>query len=178
MTATSRINAYRQAVVSKLDASMPELAECKEQFGRFNLEDLDKAIIKCPAVRFAVLSAKLPAEPSAQPSAALSCAAFVITEGKDRDAQGWSIAEAVAVIAGNNAQLWGLVQLGAPTQLAITPVITGIVKNRNVSIMAVEFRQELRQLGVGIWDDEKHLLKELYVNDQAVDLVEPTAPGA
>ena len=175
MTAVSRINAYRAAVVATIRAAMPELKECKEQFGRFNLEDLDKSMIHCPAVRFAVLSVKLQPEPSAQPTAQLFCAAFVVTEGKERDEHGWAIAEAVAVTA-HSAQLFGLVKLGAPSAVAITPVITGVVKNRNVSIMAVEWRQELRELGAGIWDDEKHLLRELYFNDEPVDLSEPEVP--
>lgn len=167
----SRINAFRAAVVAVVKQAMPALADCKEQFGRFNLEELETNIIRCPAVRIAVLKADFKEQAGGQPRAALSCAAFVVTEGKDRDAQGWTIAEAVAVLL-NRSQLFGLVRLGAPTAVQIQPVITGKLKARNVSITAVEWRQELSELGVGIWDDELHLLAELYVNDELADLGE------
>lgn len=167
----TRINAFRAAVVTTVQAAMPDLRECEEQFGRFVLEELERNIIKCPAVRFAVLRSKLKPEPSAEPTAELECAAFIVTEGKDRDAAGWAIAEAVAVLL-HSAQLFGLVKLSPPSNVQILPVISGKLKARAVSVIAVEWRQELRELGAGIWDDEQHLLSELYVNTDLVDLTE------
>jgi len=168
MTVT-RINAFRVAVVEAIRAVMPDLRDCEEQFGRFVLEELERNIIKCPAVRFAVLRATLINEPSAEPTAELDCAAFVVTEGRTRDQSGWAIAEGIAVLL-HSSQLFGLTRLSAPRDARILPVVSGKLKARAVSVIAVEWKQELRNLGDGIWDDETHLLSELYVNDELVDL--------
>jgi len=173
---TSRVNTYRAAVVAALKASMPALKECTEQFGRFNLEELETSVIKCPAVRVAVLSTRILPEAGGQPSAALSCAAFVVTEGKDRDPAAWTIAEAIAVTL-HPAQLFGMTKLSAPTDISIQPVVTGKLRARSISIIAVEWRQHLRNLGAAIWNDQAQLLEELYVNDDPVELPEAETPA-
>lgn len=167
--AIARINQYRQAVVARIRNAMPELRECSEQFGRFALDDLETTIVKAPAVRVATLSVKGKAQPSGQAEADLVCAAFVITEGQQRDASAWAIAEAIFVLL-DTGQMFGLTRLGTPTNISIVPVITGKLKSKAVSIIAVEWRQSLRELGAMIWDDEQHLLKELYLNDMPIEL--------
>lgn len=169
MTVTARVNAYRAAVVATVRTAMPDLRECAEQFGRFDLGELETNSVWPPAVRIAVLNAKVKPAAAGQPDADLTCAAFVITEGKDRDRQAWAIAEAIAVLL-HPGQLFGVFKMGGPTQVQIQPVISAKVKAKAVSIIAVEWRQELRQLGDAIFDDEKHLLTELYVNGAEVDV--------
>jgi len=167
--AMARINQYRQAVVACFREAMPELRECSEQFGRFALDDLETTIVRAPAVRVATLSVKGKPQPNGQAEADLACAAFIITEGPQRDASAWTIAEAIFVLL-DTGQMFGLTRLGTPSNISIVPVITGKLKSKAVSIIAVEWRQSLRELGAAIWDDEQHLLRELYVNDMPVDL--------
>lgn len=160
----SRINLFRAAVTATIGAAMPELRECAAQFGRFNLDELETTMIRAPAVRVAVLSAKAPRVASGQAEARLSCAAFVVTDGKDRDIQAWTIAEALATLL-HAGQMFGLLRLGGPSAVAVQPVATMTLKQRGVSIIAVEWTQELRELGAGLFDDEMRLLPELYVNE-------------
>jgi hypothetical protein len=173
--AIARINEYRAAVVAAVSTAMPFLRECEEQFGRFNLDELERESVKTPAVRVAVLKAKVTNAASGHADAMLSCAAFVITDGKDRDAAGWTIAEAVAVLL-HSSQLFGLTRLGAPSGVEIMPALTVKLKQRAVSLIAVEWNQEVRQLGATIFD-EGHVLEELYVNDEEVDLDELAGGG-
>jgi len=175
--AIARINAFRQSVVSTFKEAMPQLRECEAQFGRFDLDALEKNMVRAPAVRVAVLRARPANQPSAEIAADLACAAFVVTEGRDRDETAWTIAEAIAVIL-HSAQLFGLTRLAAPRDVDIQPLLAISLKNRGVAIVAVEWRQELRCLGETIFDDEKHLLEELYVNEDLWDLSEPAPPGA
>lgn len=171
----SRINAYRVAVVARLKATMPALREVSEQFGRFVVEDLDTIVVKAPAIRFAVLKAPVEIEASGHGRADLECAAFVVTEGKDRDAHAWAIAEAIAVTL-HAGQLFELVKLSGPSKVQILPIMSAKLKTRNVSVIAVEWRQSLRDLGAGLFDEESHLLKELYVNDELLELHGAEAP--
>lgn len=164
MTITSRINEYRNAVTAEIKTRIPLLQSCETQFGRFNLDELETNIVKAPAVRFGVLSAKIKPQADAQASAAMNCAAFVITEGKDRDGAAWAIAEAIVIIT-NPPGMFGLVKLGAPSNVAILPVVDMKLKQRGVSVLAVEWMQELHQLGTNIFDDAGHLVSELYIND-------------
>ncbi|MCT6839224.1 MAG: hypothetical protein M3036_16405, partial [Bifidobacteriales bacterium] len=165
----ARINAYRQAVVRTIKATMPALRECETQFGRFNLEELETTNIKTPAVRFGVLSAKVKPEPDGHSEAVLSCAAFVVTEGKDRDEHAWAIAEAISVLL-HSGQLFGMTKLSAPAATQILPVVTGKLKTRGVSIIAVEWSQQLRQIGQGIFDADKVLVEAVYLNNELVDV--------
>jgi len=167
----ARINAYRAAVVATIRASMPELRQAEEQFGRFDLSELERTMLPAPAVRVAIIKARARNQPPAAIEADLSCAAFVITDGRDRDRHGWAIAEGIVTIL-HSGQLFGLTRLGAPSNVEIQPLVSLQLRQRGASIMAVEWRQELRQLGEGIFDDEKHLLKELYVNDELWPLTE------
>lgn len=161
----ARINAFRAAVVTAVKTAMPALRQCEEQFGRFNLEDLETNIISSPAVRIAVLKAKMNDQAGGEIAASLSCSAFIITDGRERDAQAWTIAEALIVLL-HSSQMWGLTKLGAPTKVEIQPLVTVKLKRRGAAIIAVEWTQKLRNLGTGIFDDEQHLLTELYVNDE------------
>ena len=165
---SARINEFRAAAVATVKSAMPALRECSEQFGRFNLDELERSSVKTPAVRVAVLKAKVMPAPSGEVSAQLDCAAFIITDGRDRDAQGWTIAEATAVIL-DGRQMFGLTNLGQPSDVAIMPTLTLSIKQRAVSLIAVEWRQELHRLGAFIFD-EGHVLEELYMNDEPVDL--------
>ena len=171
---TARINDFRAAAVARIHEAMPHLRECSEQFGRFDLDELETTMVRAPAVRVAVLSARVPPQPSGQADADLACAAFVVTEGARRDAEAWTIAEAVATLL-HPAQLFGLTRLGAPGGVAIQPVVSGKLKARSVAIVAVEWRQPLRQLGDNIFDEQGRLLTELYINGEEIELPAPPA---
>lgn len=165
----ARINAYRNAVVACFRTAMPALRDCESQFGRFNLEELETNSIRAPAIRFGILSAKVKAVPSGESEGLLNCAAFVVTDGKDRDEQAWTLAEAVSVLL-HSSQLFGMTKLSAPSGTQIQPVVTGKVKARGVSIIAVEWSQELRQLGEGIFSPDQVLIEELYLNDEPIEV--------
>lgn len=164
----ARINTFRSAVVGKIQAALPK-ATVENQFGRFNLDELETNSIRCPAVRVSVLSAKVAAMASGQAEAPLTCAAFVVTDGKGRDEAGWAMAEAIAVLA-HAGQMWGLVKLGAPTAVTITPIVSAEIRQRGTSIIAVEWRQELRQLGEGIFDADGSVIEGLYINGDEIEL--------
>lgn len=167
----SRINAFRSAVVARVAAILPAAA-VEKQFGRFNLDELAQTSIRCPAVRIAVLSGKLSTMASGQSEATpLQCAAFVITDGKARDESAWAMAEALGVNL-HVGQMWGLTKIGGPSGVTITPAVTAEVKNRGVAIIAVEWRQELRQLGEGIFDASGRLFEGLYINDEEIEIPE------
>lgn len=173
---TARIPAYRDAVVASIKEMAPELRSCEAQFGKLNLDEFEKAMITTPGVRVAVLSADVPNMPDGRKEAVLSCAAFVVCDGKTRDEAAWTLAEAIAVHL-HSSQMFGLVRLGAPSAVKLQPVIAANIMNRAVAIIAVEWKQTLRVLGEAIFDDEGRLLTELYLNDEEIELPEPQPPA-
>jgi hypothetical protein len=173
---TGRIEQFRMAVIAKIRQIAPELLTVEPQFGRFDLDELERTSIRCPAVRFAVLRSPLTQEANGQITADLACVAFVVTDGKQRDTAGWTIGEAIAATL-HSSQMWGLTKIGAPHRLEMTPVISGALRDRGVAILAVEWRQSLRQLGEDIFDEAGVLLQELYVQGEEIDLAEGGVDG-
>jgi len=167
MSGGGRINQFRAAVVARLKEAMPKLAHCDEQFGRFDLDELETTTIRAPAVRVAVLQARLPRIASGEADAELSCAAFVVTEGRDRDRVAWTIAEAIATLL-HPAQRWGLARLSGPTAVTVQPAVTAKLRQRTVSLIAVEWRQDLRGLGEALFDNDGYLVEGLYLGDDLV----------
>lgn len=163
----TRINAYRDAVVLTIKNAMPELKNCETQFGRFNVDDLDQTSFKTPSVRVAVLSAGV-APQAEKPDAPMKCGAFVVTDGRDRDKNAWAISEAIALLLGPS-QLFGINKMSAPEKIQITPLVTGAIKSRGISIIAVTWDQTLRALGGDIFDENGYLLEELYINGELVE---------
>jgi hypothetical protein len=166
---SGRINTYRNAVVAAIKAKLPELASCESQFGRFNLDELQTTMVRAPAVRFAVLSSKVTYTGSGHGDAAMSCAAFVVTEGKDRDAKGWNIAEAIGAML-QPPCMFGLVKISEPSNVSIQPVVSLSLKNRGVSIIAVEFSQTLRGIAADLFDDSGNVISQFYVNDELMEV--------
>lgn len=168
---TGRINTFRNAVIADIKAILPA-ATVEAQFGRFNLDELERTSIRCPAVRIAVLLGKLIDHASGESEVALQCAAFIVTDGKGRDEQGWTMAEAISTRL-HSGQLWGLVRIGAPEKPAIQPVVSASIKDRGVAIMAVEWSQTVRRLGENIFDQAGVALSELYVTGEEIGLQTP-----
>lgn len=168
---TGRINAFRNAVIAEIKVILPA-ATVEPQFGRFNLDELERTSIRCPAVRVAALLGKLFDQAVGQCEVSLQCAAFIITDGKGRDEQGWTMAEAIATRL-HSGQLWGLTRVGAPEKPAIQPVVSASIKDRGVAIMAVEWSQTVRRLGENIFDEAGVALTELYVNGEEIELPAP-----
>lgn len=160
-----RINTFRRAVCSHIAGLLPDLRSCEIQFGRFDIDALDRFSVRAPAVRVAVLSGDSQQEAADRKSAELKCAAFAITEGRDHEEAAWDIAEAIFTDL-SPARMFGLLQLSGPSKVRITPIVTGNLKNRAVSIIAVEWTQEMRHLGEGIFTDEGHVVTELYINGE------------
>lgn len=165
----TRINEFRAAVVAAISAAMPALRSCEEQFGRFNLEELETTSVAAPAVRFAVLDADFTSTADDRQEARLKCAAFVITEGKDRDRAGWAIAEAIALQLRAN-QRWNLTRLLPPAGVRLQPVISGSIKRRGVALHAVEWQQTLVNLGDSAFDANFVVLQAITLNGDELDL--------
>ena len=161
---TGRINAYRTAVTVAIKTMLPELQSCEAQFGRFNLDELQTTMVRAPAVRFAVLSSKVIYNGSGHGDALMSCAAFVVTDGKDRDEKGWNIAESIAALL-QPPSMFGLTKISEPSSIAIQPVVSLTLKNRGVSIIAVEFSQTLRGIATDLFNDQGEVISEFYIND-------------
>ncbi|OKP69627.1 hypothetical protein BTE77_27965 [Ensifer adhaerens] len=161
----TRINTYREAAIATFKSAMPELLECAPQFGRFNIEDLETSSVRAPGLRVGILSAKMKPAPAGNSEALLNCAAFAITEGKSRDEQAWALAESIAVLL-HPAQLFAMTHLSGPSEVAILPAITGKLKSKNVSIIAIEWKQTLRQLGLNLFDDTGEMYRDLYINGE------------
>lgn len=166
--AATRINAFRSAVVSTISATLPDLKSCEQQFGRFDVDALSKTSFKTPCVRFAVLSASFDVAANETQDTPLTCAAFAITDGRDRDQRAWAIAEAIAVLL-TPKQLFGINRMSAPSGVKITPVISSSTRDRGVAIIGVEWKQTLRGLGQSIFDNQGHLPAKLYINDELVE---------
>lgn len=168
----ARINQFRAAVVTTIKTAMPALRECETQFGRLNLEELQTSSIPAPAVRVALLKVRPLAQPSGKLDLQLSCAAFVAAEGRDRDAAAWSMAEGMAVLL-QSTQMWGLSKISIPSEIEIQPLLTIGALRRGVAIIAIEWSQSLREVGNDVFDDNKYLLTELYVNGDEIELTSP-----
>jgi len=97
---TSRVDTFKQAVVAVIKTALPQLKECIAIGGRFNLDKLLESSFKPPAVYVSVLKSPVDIKPSGKISLGANCAAYVLTEGreKDRDLAAWVIAEAIAKV--------------------------------------------------------------------------------
>lgn len=172
---SGRINAFRSAVIADFNSKLTgqlKPRSIEPQFGRFNLEELDRFSIKTPAIRVAVLTGDVPTVPSGEVEAELKCAAFVITEGNLREELGWMLGEAIATRM-HSGQLWGIVRLSAPSKVAIRPIVSASLKDRGVAIIAVEWTQTLRGLGEGIFDQAGEVITGIEINGVPLEL--PTA---
>jgi hypothetical protein len=165
---TARLNLFRQAVVTSVRTALPQLRHCESQFGRFDLDELATSSLPSPAVRVAILKARARPQPSGEQEARLSCAAFIVVDGRDRDERAWTIAEAIAVLL-HSGQMFGLLQLGVPDEVEIQPLLAMNLRQRGVSIIAVEWKQDLRRLGDGIFDAAGHVVTGLYVGDEEIE---------
>lgn len=173
MTQT-RINDFRLAVVTTIKIILPALRSCEEQFGRFNLEDLETTSVAAPGVRVAVLDADIKVAASGQCDVSLRCAAFIIADGRDRDVAAWAMAEALAISMAPT-QRWGLVSILPPTGVRIQPVVSGTFKRRAVTLLAVEWKQDLLALGDNIFDAQGALIEGLYLNGDLLELEDGNA---
>jgi hypothetical protein len=166
-----RINEFRSNVLAELKRILPNLKSCEPQFGRFDLNELEREMIKAPGVRLAILRGGMEPQPDGHQEARLSCVAFIITEGKDRDESGWAIAEAIATLL-HSSQLWGMLQLSAPSAVVVQPIISAAIKSRGVGVMSVEWSQTLRKLGDGLFGPDNIVLPDAYINNDPFDLTE------
>lgn len=166
---TGRIETFRTAVINRIKVIAPALKTAEPQFGRFDLDELERTSLRCPAVRLSILKAPLKAEHNGQITAELHCVAFVITDGKDKDQAGWAIAEAIGSEL-HPGQLWGLIKLGGPERAEIQPVVSGQLRDRGVSIIAVEWQQPLRHLGLDIFDSQGVMIQGVYINEDEIEL--------
>lgn len=95
---SGRLITFRESVLTEIKRILPNIKSCEAQFGRFDLSELEREMIRAPGVRLAILRSPLAWQPNGQAEAALSMVAFVITEGSKREEDGWNIAEAIGAL--------------------------------------------------------------------------------
>lgn len=61
--------------------------------------------------------------------------------------------------------MFGLTKISEPSGVSIQPVVSLTLKQRGVSIIAVEFSQTLRGIATDLFDEEGHVISEFYIND-------------
>ena len=169
-----RLNEFRRAMEATLKTAMPDLRECSTQLGRFDLEELETTSFPTPALRCAVLRAPLEARPDDTSTARLSCAAFAVCSGRNKDDDAWAIAEAAAAFLRRN-QRFGLANIGAPEQIRVAPVLSANFNRRGVAIVATEWTQALHGIGASMFDGEPTIDLSFALNGE--DLVLPDDEG-
>lgn len=165
-----RINGFKEAIVATLKEKIPLLRECRAQFGRFNLDELEKESIRTPAITVGLLNGKASAQPSGHSEITFSCAAFIVTDGKTREDDAWNLAEAVIKIL-HSGQMFGLTKLNVPASVVVQPVISASIRTKGVAILAVEWSQILREIGENVFDENGHVITELYINGEAIEVL-------
>lgn len=162
---TGRINLFRSAVTRTLKSAMPTVRSAEAQFGRFDLDELDRTSFVTPALRISVLSVKAPSRAAGTMDAVMQCAAFVVTDGKARDEQAWDMAEAIAAML-HPGQMFGLVRVTGPSSVAIQPVISSAIRNRGIAIIAVEWSQTIREAGAVLFDGAGIMIGGVTINGE------------
>lgn len=166
---TGRVVEFRAAVVAGIKSFMPSLRSCEAILGRFALEDLEKSTIAAPAVRVGTPLVEPVITNAEQHEAKVQTVAFCIAEGRDQDSDVWTMAEAIALKL-TQTQRWGLGHIKPPTDIKIVPILTTQRNTRAVSMIAVSWSQTLSQLGANVFDAAGHVLEELYINGEVVEL--------
>lgn len=165
-TPASRMNEFRAAVVQTIAEKMPDLKHCESQHGRFNLDDLETKSFHLPAVRVAILQAKFNAVSDGTSSALLNCAAYCITDGKERDEKSWAISEAIASFLRPN-EMFGLTGLQPPRLEKIEAVISGDIGRRGVAITVVTWQQKIRHIGQSLFHPSQDVIwPQLYRGEE------------
>jgi hypothetical protein len=162
---TSRIDLLKVGIAAEIKRIMPKLRTVEPLAGRFNLDQLSERSIKAPAAFPTVL--KSPAEIRANRSLWLqaNCACFFVAEGGEdkRNQQCWAMAEGFISILSNN--MFGLTQVSVPDKIDVDPLISVANRRNGVTIIAVTWTQTIKAIGDGLFNDEKVMLKALYLND-------------
>jgi|GEM_PF-2663692 len=157
----TRLNALREAVKKVIKETIPALASVESQFGRLGLEEMARLMVRPPSVRVAIISADFTPALDARLEAEVTLAAFIVTEGKNRDEQAWDIAEAICCLIRGN-QLWGLTKISAPIGPArAAPLISAVDGQKGFSVSGIEWKHKLLGLGEGLYDEEGRALIEL-----------------
>ncbi len=144
MTNGTTILDTRAAVVSDVEAFLPDLQECIAHPGRFNAEELQLFVARPPAVRIAVLGI---ASGTRTPDDALrvvaSFAAFIVTgdaPGLPRDAAAINLVEAVAGRV--NTRIWN--EACEPAEnIRAENLYSSQVNNNNLALWAVTWGQPI-----------------------------------
>lgn len=167
----SRLNAFRSALETTFQAALPVLRSCEAQFGRFDLDALKQTGIKAPGLRLAVLRAPVIVTADASYDLDLECAGFAVAEGREatRDADALAIAEAVLAVLGPR-QRFGLDSISSPRDMRISPLLTGSLDRRGVSVVALEWKQRLLNVTAGVFEPGATIDLRLEVNGEQIDV--------
>jgi len=142
MTATL-LTDLRAAVHKEIDAVLPDLKDCREIEGRFDLEELKRASLRAPGVLVSLMGVKKSGELAGDASTfAASMAAFIVTKdllGVARDVAAMNIGTRLLDLVDCN--LWNMDALGEPENIRLESLITGKSRDVKASLWAVSWDQ-------------------------------------
>ncbi len=167
----SRIEAFKAGMEEAINRIMPDLKSVEVLPGRFNLDDLQDRSFRAPAAFPTVLKSNFKMSAGLQLTLVAKCACFFVAQGREdeRNKNVWAMAEAFASILPGNR--FGMFKIGSPTDIEVDPLISAKIKNKGVSVVAITWSQELHALGEGLFDDNKVVLSQFYVNGELADEV-------
>lgn len=164
LEAQSRVDQLKQGMVGEIKRIMPKLRDVEALGGRFNLDHLKERSFKAPAAFPTVLKSDYNIRADRTLWMMANCACFFVTEGRQdaRENACWAMAEGFAKILTNNT--FGQPYVGAPESVSVDPLMSANVRAKGVAIIAITWKQTIKQIGSTLFDDDGVMLEALYLN--------------
>lgn len=135
------IKLTRDAIVTAIDAGIPELYRCEAHGGRFDLGELQRWSKQAPAVLVAAVSVPDLADGPTR-IATVRWVAYLITKDTPqatRDVAALDYAESLLRLVRNNE--WGLDNTQKPQRLAAENLYSGTIDRHGIALWAVSWTQ-------------------------------------
>lgn len=171
----SRVITFVKGIVATV-AAVDGVKSADWQLGSFALDDILRLVKGAPYVRIGVLAAPVNRVADGNVQVMCQVAAFIVTEGAEtrRDQQAWTIAEAIAVLACEQHQRWGVAGgIGAPMEVRIQPLTSTGADAKGLSLISVQWRQALHQIGTGTFEADPPAPDTLIIGDGDVPEIAP-----
>ncbi|MGE4334531.1 MAG: hypothetical protein AB7E55_00965 [Pigmentiphaga sp.] len=137
---------FLAAIVADLTRQLPELRECREHEGRFDLNEMKRLTVNSPAVLVSCLGfTRLGGARTGTVEIELAMAAFVACAGgKSRDRAKASAALSQAVVTRVHDQLWGFSQgVRPPANIRGENLYSQEIDKAGVALWAITWRQSI-----------------------------------
>jgi hypothetical protein len=137
-----RLRIYREAVVNGLRAAVPALRDVQPHGGRFNLDELKRYSVNAPAARVAFAGMKpVGLDNVGRLIGPVNMAVYLITTGKDGDAQLLDLIEDAASVIRMNQ--WGLTDIAAAQVETIENLYSSGAEAQGVYLAGITFEQQI-----------------------------------